>query len=103
MFKVKGTTYNDGKVACRCAGDRAEADKAANRLLIVGNVVVESLESPKASMKAKKVEWLPDLKVFKASGDVLVEGEGAVVGPASQLYASPDLKKIGTSKDYFKK
>lgn len=103
MFRVKGTAYEKGQVASTFSGDRAEADAAVDRLIIEGNVRVASLKSPKAVMTAKKVEWLADLKVYKASGSVEIEGERAVVGPTNELYVSPELDKIGTSKDYFKK
>ena len=106
MFKVKGTTYTEGAIASTFSGDHAEADKAANRLVIEGNVRVKSqktAKTPETTMIAKKVEWLPDLKVFKASGDVIVESEQAVIGPTNQLFVSAELDRIGTSQEYFKK
>ena len=53
-------------------------------------------------MTAKRVEWLPELKVFKATGGVTIEGDQAVIGPMDSLYVSPKLHKIGSSLDYFK-
>ncbi|MBS1727033.1 MAG: LPS export ABC transporter periplasmic protein LptC [Armatimonadetes bacterium] len=103
MLTVTGKLYGKDGVASTFSGERAEADQAQDRLIIEGSVKITSLDSPKAVLTAKKVEWIPDLQVLKASGDVTVEGDNGVVGPIQQLYASSDLKKVGTSQDYFKK
>lgn len=101
MEDVTGNIYDKGKVASTFSAKHGEADKAVNRLIIEGGIKVTSI-TEKSVMTAKKVEWLADLKVFKASGDVLVEGPHGVAGPAGQLFATADLKKIGTSLEYFK-
>ncbi len=103
MKKVKGTTFETGKEAATFSSDQAEADKAEDRLILEGSVRVESFKTPKAVMTAKKVEWLPNLKVFKASGDVLIDAERGIVGPIDHVYVSSDLSKMGTSPEYFKK
>ncbi len=101
MQDVTGNIYDKGKVASTFSAKHGEADKAVNRLIIEGDIKVTSI-AEKSVMTAKKVEWLADLKVFKASGDVLVEGPNGVVGPTNQVFATADLKKIGTSVEYFK-
>lgn len=103
MKSVKGTTFEAGKEAATFSSDLAEADKAEDRLILEGDVRVESFKTPKAVMTAKKVEWLPQLKVFKASGDVLIDAERGIVGPIDHIYVSSDLSKMGTSPEYFKK
>ena len=102
MFKVTGSKYEEGAVASSFSSDRAEADKAENRLILEGHVTIRSQQAPKATMTAKRVEWLPELKVFKATGGVTIEGDQAVIGPMDSLYVSPKLHKIGSSLDYFK-
>jgi hypothetical protein len=41
--------------------------------------------------------------VFRASGDVVIEGERGVVGPISEVYVTAKLDKIATSESYFRK
>jgi lipopolysaccharide assembly outer membrane protein LptD (OstA) len=100
MFKVSGTVYENGKPAGQFSADRAEADKAADRLILDGGI---SVKAEKASMTGKKVEWLADYKVFKASGDVTLDGEDGVIGPIDVLYVDAKLKKVATSLNFFQK
>ncbi len=101
MFKVKGEAFEKGVVASTFIADHAEADRAADRLILDGGIKIESNTSH-AILTAKKVEWLADIKVFKASGDVLLDGPQGVVGPVDVLYADAKLKKVASSKEYFK-
>lgn len=102
MFKVTGEAYDKGVIASTFIADHAEADRAADRLILDGGIKITSKTS-QAVMTAKKVEWLADLKVFKASGDVLLDSPQGVVGPVDVLYADAKLKKVASSKEYFKK
>ena len=102
MFKVTGEAYEKGEVASTFFADKAEADKAGNRLILDGGIKITSKIS-KAELTAKKVEWLADFKVFKASGDVLLESPQGVIGPVDFLYADAQLKKVASSKEYLKK
>lgn len=103
MVKVKGMAFEKGEKSASFASDSAVADKFEEKLVLEGNVRVESDKNPKATMTAKKVEWLPNLKVFKASGDVTIASASGVVGPIDSLYADSKLHKVGTSLEYFKK
>ncbi|MEI8280828.1 MAG: hypothetical protein WCG75_00340 [Armatimonadota bacterium] len=102
MFKVKGEAYEKGEIASTFFADHAEADKAVNRLILDGGIKVTSKRT-KTELAAKKVEWLADLKLFKASGEVTLVSESGVVGPVDALYTNSDLSKVASSKDYFKK
>jgi hypothetical protein len=102
MFQVKGNAYEKGKVASSFFANHAEADKAADRLILDGGIKITS-ESTKAVLTAKKVEWLPKNKLFKASGDVLLDSPHGVVGPVDVLFADANLKKVASSIKYFSK
>ena len=102
MFKVKGNVFEKGVIASDFFADHAEADKAANRLILDGGIVITSKKT-QTTMKAKKVEWLADPKVFKASGEVTVDGRQGVIGPVDVLYADSELKKVASSLKYFSK
>jgi hypothetical protein len=107
MWNVVGTSYEKGKVASTFKGDKAEAGKIdgtadLDQLDIIGNVQIISKEK-KITLTAKKVEWLPTQELYRAVGDVLLEGKGGVIGPANELYVTAKLDKIASSRDYFKK
>ena len=102
MKKVSGEIYEKDSVASTFTADDAEADKTIRRLNLSGNVVLTSVK-PKAVLNAKKVEWLPQKKLFKASGAVTVTGDNGVIGPTETLFVSAKLDKVATSEDYFKK
>jgi hypothetical protein len=100
MFKVSGKVYENGVPTSSFLAARAEADEATDRLNLDGGI---KLTSEKAVMTAKKVEWLAAIKLFKASGDVILDSPNGVVGPVEVLYADAKLKKVASSKEYFKK
>ena len=105
MFKVKGKAFENGAVASTFSADHAEADKVANRLILDGGITITSdmsKEKGKTNLTAKKVEWMADIKVYKASGDVVLDGPQGVVGPVDVLYVSPKLSRVATSLKYFK-
>ena len=102
MFKVKGNAFEKGEVASTFSADHAEADRAADRLILDGGIKITS-EATKAVLTAKKVEWLPNDKLFKASGDVSLDSPKGVVGPVDVLYADANLKKVASSIKYFSK
>lgn len=100
MFKVSGKIYEEGTPTSSFLADRAEADEATDRLLLDGGI---TLTSKKAKLTAKKVEWLAAIKLFKASGDVILDSPNGVIGPVEVLYADAKLTKVASSKEYFKK
>ncbi len=100
MFKVHGHVYEKGQEAGEFFADRAEADQAVDRLILDGGI---KILSDKSTMTAKKVEWLAGNEVFKASGDVLLDGPDGLVGPVDVLFVSPKLMKVASSLKYFQK
>lgn len=106
MFKVSGQVFEAGLPSAKFTAARAEADKAANRLILDGGISVESIpaaKSAKTEMHAKKVEWLADYELFKASGEVFLDGPEGAIGPVDVLYVSDKLKRAASSLSYFEK
>ena len=100
MFKVHGNVFEKNQPAGEFFADHAEADRAVDRLILEGGI---KIKSGKSIMTAKKVEWLAGNEVFKASGEVFLEGPDGSIGPVDVLFASAKLNKVASSLQYFKK
>jgi hypothetical protein len=100
MFNVSGKVFENGVPTSSFSAARAEADEGKDRLNLDGGI---KITSEKAVMTAKKVEWFGDVKLFKASGDVILDSPNGVIGPVEVLYADKSLTKVASSKEYFKK
>ena len=110
MFKVHGNVFEKNVPAGEFFADHAEADRAVDRLVLEGNIRIVSESFDKvtklreiSTMTAKKVEWLAGNEVFKASGDVYIDGPNGAVGPVDVLFVSAKLKKVASSLKYFTK
>jgi hypothetical protein len=101
MFKVRGSIFDKETVSSTFFADHAEADKAVDRLILDGGIKITS-ERSKAKLTAKKVEWFAYIKLFKASGDVMLDTKDGVVGPQDVMYTDAKLTKVASSQEYFK-
>lgn len=101
MNDVGGTVYEEEKAKSTFTADTGYAKKETQTLFLEGRVVVKSPQY-RSTLRAKKLEWLPDVKRYKATGNVTVDGPWGQIGPADELLASSDLKTIGTPKAFLK-
>ncbi len=99
MNGVSGTVYEDGKPKSTYSAETGYARKASGDLRLEGRVVVKSPRYG-STLTARKLEWLPDVKRYRASGDVRVSGDWGVMGPADVLLATSDLKIVGTPENF---
>lgn len=102
MNVVTGEIYEKDKPASRFEAKTGEANRDTSRLELVGAVRLESLTS-KAVLKANRVEWLADKKLYRASGNVELVSQSGVVKSEGTMFADAELKKIATSEEYFKR
>ncbi len=106
LTDVDGEIYMNGAVASRFSADQAEADNATRELVMNGHVVIKSEPPPpgvKSSLPAQPVEinadrakWLDDRRVVAAQGSVWVRSSVYQMGEYPELWATQDLRKIGT-------
>lgn len=99
MRGVDGEIYANEKTTSTFSAQTGEADKKVSRLVLEGSVVVTSLRD-KTKLNAQRVEWLPDQKRILATGNVTLEGEWGVFGPADSLLATPDLRQFGNPNGF---
>jgi hypothetical protein len=102
MNDVNGDAFEKDVLVSQFESKQAEADAKTDRLKLSGGVKILATES-KTTLIAQKVDWLPDQKVFRASGDVIVEGPNGIIGPTDTLFVTPKLDRMASSESYFKK
>ncbi len=104
---VTGEIYDKGELSSRFSGDDGEADQSKQTFVLRGHVMVTSKVKPKgkreipAEMKEMKltaavIRWDPLAKKFKATGSVMISGPSYEMGPYPEIWATPDLNKMGT-------
>lgn len=94
MNAVTGTIYQEEKPKSTFSAETGYAKKETKTLRLERRVTVRSTTS-KLVLTAEKLEWLPDVKRLRASGNVLVT-DGSTAMRAPVLDATPDLRKVGT-------
>ena len=102
MNGVSGTVYEEGRKKSAYTAETGYAKKASGDLRLEGRVVVKSPQYG-STLTARKLEWLPDVKRYRATGEVRVTGEWGTIGPADVLLATSDLKTVGTPDAFIKK
>lgn len=102
MNDVNGDAFEKDVLVSQFESKQAEADAKTDRLKLSGGVKILATDS-KTTLIAQKVDWLPDQKVFRASGDVIVEGPNGIIGPTDTLFVTPKLDRMASSESYFKK
>ena len=99
MNAVNGIVYEAEKGVDKpkstFTADSGYAKKATQTLFLEGRVVVKS-PAYNATLKAKKLEWLPDVKRYRATGNVTLTTPTGTSGPMPELLATSDLKRFGT-------
>lgn len=98
---VTGELYRDGKLASRYEARTGVANDARRTLKLKGTVRVTS-EERKIVLSAAEIEWVDDRQLIAARGSVWIRSDAYEMGPLPELWATPDLSRIG-SPDRFKK
>lgn len=92
---VSGTLRGpDGRLT-KFTAERADANTTTRRLVLTGKVKIVAPD-PGATLTAEKVRWLDDRELFAAEGNVIVQDERWQFGPSPELWATADLKEVGT-------
>lgn len=92
---VTGQVYEGGKVSSRYTARAGTADQGQKTAVLTGSVEVTH-ESTGRVLRAARVVYSEARRRFEASGSVTVSSGEVRIGPFAQLYATPDLKRVGT-------
>ncbi len=98
---VTGELYQEGKLASKYQSVKGRANDAKKTLVLDGKVKITS-EEQKVVLVADRVEWMEDRQMISAKGSVWVRSDVYEMGPLPEIWATPDLKRVG-SPDRFKK
>ncbi|ARU42117.1 LPS export ABC transporter periplasmic protein LptC [Armatimonadetes bacterium Uphvl-Ar1] len=96
---VTGEIYSDGKTASTFTADSAKAVTESKKLVLDKNVKVTSL-SQKMTLQADKITWMDDKQLFAAVGNVLIDSPDWQLGKMPEVWATPDLSKIGSPNKF---
>lgn len=96
---VEGELYDKGIVASRMKSESAKANSETKSLVLDGSVVLVS-EEQKATIKARQVNWNEAKRVFVAKGNVHIDSPDWTYGPMDEVWATPDLKKVGSPEKF---
>lgn len=99
MRAVTGDIFQSDEVTTTFSADQGLADKVTSHLTLSGNVVLRS-KAYKSVLTAEKIDWLPETKMIKATGNVFAEGDWGVIGPVDALYANAKLTRFGTQNNF---
>jgi len=92
---VKGQIFSDAKLGSQFRADKAFADQKKQSLELSSNVQLVDA-SGVHKLTARAVNWIAELKMVQAKGDVRYIGPGITTGPMEVIWCTPDLKIIGT-------
>lgn len=97
---VEGELFGDDKIVSRFKALTGEADQSKRALELKGEVTVTA-EEEEAKLTADAVRWIEAEGLIEATGAVRVKSPDYEAGPFAKLWATPDLKDVGTP-DMFK-
>lgn len=95
MNGVSGTVFESEKPKSTFTATTGYAKKETQTLYLEGRVEVKSPRY-RATLRARKLEWLPDVKRYRATGDVTITTPDGISGPMPELLATSDLRRFGT-------
>ena len=101
MTGVSGQLYREGKAVSDYQGDGGTADRGTQILTLRGNVQVKSLEYD-AVLYCDEIRYEGGRSLVRARGHVRIVGKSGDLQTDSELWATPDLKRVG-SPDAFAK
>lgn len=97
---VEGELFDEDKTVSRFKALSGKADQAKRELELKGDVTVTADEE-QAKLTANTVRWIEAEGLIEATGAVRVKSPEYEAGPFAKLWATPDLKDVGTP-DMFK-
>lgn len=95
METVTGEIYRENVQVNTFSSETGNGAKPNHQLILSGNVKVIGL-NPKGTLTCNNLVYDGLAKVLRAKGSVVFDGPTGIVGPVSELWASPDLKEIAT-------
>lgn len=81
------------------SADRGRGDQVQKQLDLVGNVKLSS-QSPKATLFCQSLRYDASAKIVIAKGNVRVESESGTLSTDQELWATPDLRIVGTKDEF---
>jgi lipopolysaccharide export system protein LptA len=101
MQTVTGHLYRDAQTVSTYQGDAATADQTAKILILRGNVQVKSLAYD-AVLHCDEIRYEGQRSLVRARGHVRIVGKGSEVQSATELWATPDLRTVGSPEAFLK-
>lgn len=96
---VSGEIFQKGKLASTFKALEAKAARESRTLVLNNRVEIQSV-SDKIILRADKVNWMEDREMFAATGNVEIDSPGWQLGKMDEVWATPDLTKIGTPSKF---
>lgn len=95
MRQVTGEIFGKFPKSTTFSADAGSARKEDERLELNGRIRLVSPD-PKGTLTCDRLVWNAAAQRVQAYGNVRFEGEAFTLGPASELWASPDLSVVAT-------
>lgn len=92
---VDGEIYEEGKLKSRFRADRGTLDQVKRLIHAEGNVLVKASDGAIA-LRADSIDYRDGGNRIVAKGRVTVSSDTWKFGPFADLYATPDLQRVGT-------
>jgi lipopolysaccharide assembly outer membrane protein LptD (OstA) len=99
LSAVTGEIFENKKTSSTFSADDAKAATETKKLVLIGNVKLSSVEQ-KVSLTADKITWMEEKELFAATGNVQIDSPEWLLGKMDEVWATPDLSKIGTPSKF---
>ncbi|MFM9872048.1 MAG: LPS export ABC transporter periplasmic protein LptC [Fimbriimonadaceae bacterium] len=99
LSAVTGEITEKQKVSSTFVAEGAKASTETKKLVLTGNVKITSI-AQKINLKADKITWMEDKELFAATGHVQIDSPEWLLGQMDEVWATPDLSKIGTPSKF---
>ncbi len=96
---VTGEIFENKKTSSTFSATEAKAATETKKLVLTGNVKLTSVPQ-KVSLTADKITWMEDKELFAATGNVQINSPEWQLGNMNEVWATPDLSKIGTPSKF---
>ena len=95
LERPQGEIFTNGKPASTYRADTGDAVREAKRLDMRGDVVLRSSDG-RQTLKSPAAQYRGDVKLLRATGGVVATGPFGTLSGVPELWATPDLRLIGT-------